>query len=88
MRLGPKNNWMIFLIGVVCLIHITAGFPLPVAKAAPGAAAVESIRVEVLTMHRLRLKQQVIERLIKQCADLVEGPVVTQVGIGRHNAKS
>ena len=49
MRLVPKNNWMMFLIGVVCLIHMTAGFPLPAAKAAPGASVVEAVRVEMLT---------------------------------------
>ena len=49
MRLGPKYNWIRFLIGVVCMVHITAGFPSPAAAATSGAAAVESIRVEVLT---------------------------------------
>ena len=49
MRLGPKHNWLTFLIGVICWIQATAGLFPPVTAAAPGAAAVESIRVEVLT---------------------------------------
>ena len=49
MRLGPKNNWLTFLIGFVCWIQATAGILQPVAVAASGAVVVETVRVEVLT---------------------------------------
>ena len=49
MRLELKNFGMIFLVGLLCLLHIMAGVLLSVAAAAPGAATVESVRVEVLT---------------------------------------
>ncbi len=49
MRLGPKKNWLTFLIGVLCWLQAIAGFSLPTAAAAPVTTAVESIQVEVLT---------------------------------------
>ena len=49
MRLGSKNNWLTFLIGMMFWVHTIAGLALPVATAAPGAAVVETVRVEVLT---------------------------------------
>lgn len=49
MHLGPKNNWLTFLIGLVCWIQATAGFLQPAAAAPPGTTTVESVRVEVLT---------------------------------------